>query len=119
MNVNDVLAGCMDIDGALGAALVDHTSGMTLGVAGGAGMNLEMAAAGNTELVRAKMRTIAGLGLKEDIEDILVTLGETYHLIRLVGDHDSLFLYLVLNKDKANLAMARYRLLDLEKQFDL
>ena len=44
----------------------------------------QLAVASNTEVVRAKMRTLESLGLKEAIDGILITLGRQYHLIRLV-----------------------------------
>ena len=56
------------ISGAIGAALVDYDSGMTLGTAGGGEMDLEVAAAGNTDVVRAKMRTMQQLGLDDERE---------------------------------------------------
>src|SRR5690348_6948350 len=57
-NLDLSLKECMSIDGAVGVALVDYTSGMTLGTAGGsAELDLSVAAAGNTDVVRAKMRT--------------------------------------------------------------
>lgn len=87
---------------------MDYSSGMALGMVG-SGVNLEMAAAGNTEVVRAKMRTMEALGIQGNIEDILITLDRQYHIIFLIP-HLRLFLYLVLNKDQANLAMARYKL---------
>lgn len=108
-NVKETLnAATSSIDGAMAAALVDYESGMALGLAG-SGLDLELAAAGNTEVVRAKMRTMDMLGIKGEIEDILITLQSQYHIIYIVPDR-TLFLYLVLAKDKANLAMARYKL---------
>lgn len=119
-NLNDVLNQAVAIDGATCVALVDYTTGMTLGAAGDtSALNLEVAAAGNTDVVRAKMRTMDGLGITDKIEDILITLSGQYHLIRLVAGHEGLFLYLVLNKERANLAMARFKLTDLEKQLAL
>ncbi|WP_293913006.1 DUF4388 domain-containing protein [Deinococcus sp.] len=97
-----------DIDGSMAVALVDFQSGMALGTAG-TGINLDVAAAGNTEVVRAKMRVMDSLGIKGQIEDILITLETQYHIIYLVPNQ-SLFLYLVLARDRANLAMARYKL---------
>ncbi len=97
----------MNIDGAVGVALVDYTSGMALGVAGGTKeLDLTVAAAGNTDVVRAKLRAMEMLNLKDGIEDILITLGGQYHLIRpLTGrSGKGLFLYLALLKNRANLA---------------
>ena len=118
MNIEAALKEAMDIDGALGASLVDWESGMSLGaVGGGKYLDLDVAAAGNTEVIRAKMRTMESLRLDDHIEDILITLSKQYHLIRLLkssrGDQ-GLFLYLVLDRGKANLALARHSLKKIE-----
>lgn len=108
-NVKDTLdAALHNIDGAMAAALVDYSSGMALGTVG-SGVNLEVAAAGNTEVVRAKLRTMSSLGIQGSIEDILITLDKQYHIIYLIPGQ-TLFLYLVLNRDQANLAMARFKI---------
>lgn len=114
ININQAMEQAMSIDGALAAALVDYRSGMCLAQTGSA-LNLELAAAGNTQVVRAKLQTIESLGLKKGIEDILITLADQYHLIRLAPNHQGLFLYLVLDKNKGNLALARYKLTDIER----
>ncbi|KUH35235.1 MULTISPECIES: hypothetical protein [Streptomyces] len=110
------------IDGAIGAALVDYTSGMALGtVGGGKDLDLTVAAAGNTDVVRAKVRTMEMLGLNDEIEDILITLGTQYHLIRLLKGRgtNGLFLYLALDKGRANLAMARLQLKRIENELEV
>jgi hypothetical protein len=105
----------MEIDGAVGCCIVDGNSGMVLAQAGGGPVNLEIAAAGNTEVVRSKLKTIKNLNLRDSIEDILITLEKQYHLIRLIKTSEALFMYLVLDKPKSNLAMARHVLADTEK----
>jgi hypothetical protein len=87
---------------------------MMLGSAG-VGVDLEVAAAGNTEVVRAKLKTMRSLGLNDVIEDILITLGKQYHLIRPMSRKEGVFIYFVLDKAKGNLAMARRKLQDIEK----
>jgi hypothetical protein len=117
MDIETSLKEAMEIDGAIGVALVDHDSGMALGTLGGGRyLDLEVAAAGNTEVVRAKMRTLQALNLDQKIDDILITLTEQYHLIRLLTSRQGggLFLYLALDRGKANLAMARHRLRQIE-----
>jgi hypothetical protein len=116
------LKDAMQIDGAIGAALVDQTSGMALGtVGGGKNFDLTVAAAANTEVIRSKMRTMELLGLRETVEDILVTLGSQYHLLRPITGRSGhgLFLYLALNRDRANLAMARHKLRAIERSLEV
>lgn len=105
-NVQDTLKKLeSDIAGFLGGALVDHESGMALGTVGG-GLNLEVAAAGNTEVVRAKLRVMDQLGIDGGIEDILITLTGQLHLIRPIGT--TLFLYIAIDRKQGNLGMARH-----------
>ncbi|MDM0014627.1 hypothetical protein QTH87_19450 [Variovorax sp. J22P168] len=114
-NVKASMDELLTIDGAMCAALVDSESGMVLGQAG-SGVDLEVAAAGNTEVVRAKMKTMRALGLNDAIEDILITLGRQYHIIRPIARKEGLFIYLVLDKNKSNLAMARRKAQDIERE---
>jgi hypothetical protein len=122
MDIETSLKQAMEIEGALGVALVDYESGMALGsLGGGRYLNLEVAAAGNTEVIRAKMRTMASLELNDEIDDILITLGRQYHIIRLLSSNRmaSLFMYLALDRNKANLAMARHQLRSIENQLSI
>ena len=111
----ETLPKLLEIDGCVGACIVDSNSGMTLGAIGGGNVNLEIAAAGNTEVVRAKRKTMKSLNLNESIEDILITLGKQYHLIRPLASNDALFIDVVLDRQKSNLAMARINLSAIEK----
>lgn len=113
--IKQTLEELLQMDGALCGAIVDSSSGMMLGSLG-TGVDLEVAAAGNTEVMRAKMKTMRSLGLNDVIEDILITLGKQYHLIRPLSRKEGVFIYFVLDKAKSNLAMARRKLQDAEKE---
>ena len=121
MNIEATLKEAMTIDGALGVSLVDYESGMTLGaLGGGPHLDLEVAGAGNTEVVRAKQRTLKSINVDDRIEDILITLGQQYHLIRpLASTRGSLFLYLALDRERSNLALARHNLKRLESSLEV
>lgn len=121
-NLDFALKSTMNIEGAFAVALVDYTSGMTLGTLGGSPeFDITVAAAGNTDVVRAKLRTIEMLGLGEPIEDILITLNTQYHLIRPLRSRAGagLFLYVALAKSRANLALARHQLRQVEESLEL
>jgi hypothetical protein len=112
--INQGMQELLTCDGALCAMLVDSSSGMILGQIG-SGVDMEVAAAGNTEVVRAKMKTMRALGLNDVIEDILITLGKQYHILRPMARKEGLFVYLVLDKSKSNLALARRKAQEVEK----
>jgi predicted regulator of Ras-like GTPase activity (Roadblock/LC7/MglB family) len=107
----------LGIDGCLGAALVDFESGLCLGVVGNPPFDLELAAAGKTEVVRATKTIRDKLGLKDKIEDILITMSGQYHMIRMVGT--SMFLYLALDRRRSNLALARKELATIDRDLEI
>ncbi|MER7704426.1 hypothetical protein ABTX81_16240 [Kitasatospora sp. NPDC097605] len=122
-NLETSLKEAMAIEGAIGVALVDYGSGMALGTLGDGGeLDLNVAAAGNTDVVRAKMRAMEHLNLLDnEIEDILVSLTSQYHLLRPLTTQSGrgLFLFLALNRGRANLAMARHQLKRIETALEI
>lgn len=117
-DINEALNELMTCDGAVAAAIVDYNSGMLMGSIGDA-LDLELAAAGNTEVVRAKMKTMDMLGLSGNIKDILITLDDQFHLIRPLSVDAEVFIYFVLMSNKANLALARRKLELVEGDLDI
>lgn len=100
----DKIAG--EIPGFIAASLVDMDSGMTLAVkAVRADFDLTTASAYNSELVKQKMKIMRALNLKTTLEDMLITLGDQIHLIKLVSPTS--FVYLAADRASANLAIVR------------
>lgn len=106
-NIQASLEQLMDIAGAIGAAIVDYENGMTLGTIGGRNLDMELAGAGNTEVVRSKKNIIHDLGIDEELEDILISLSNQYHLIRMCQNHENVFIYLAIDRNEGNLGLAR------------
>ncbi|MEU3411195.1 hypothetical protein [Streptomyces sp. NPDC006658] len=114
--IDECLLEAMRLPGARGAALVDWTSGLALGAVGEApGGDHETAAAEAAELARMAAEhgtfAAAGEGLPP-VEDLIVSNGDSYHLLRFVDTSfdSSVFLHLWLGRAEGNLALARIRL---------
>jgi predicted regulator of Ras-like GTPase activity (Roadblock/LC7/MglB family) len=104
LEVLDKLA--IDANGFIAASLVDLDSGMTLAVKSlRPEFDLTAASAYNSELVKQKLKIMRTLGLTGTIEDMLITLTDQIHLVKLIGG--STFLYLSVDKKQSNLAIAR------------
>lgn len=113
-NISESLQKLGSLDGFVGASLVDSDSGMVLGTEGGSNYNLELASALNTDVVRTKRKAMEQLGLGDQIDDILITLKEQYHIIRPIKNRPQVFIYLVCERAKSNLALARLRLAEVD-----
>ncbi len=113
------IAPLTDLDGFVAAALVDSTSGMMLESTVKGSFPIEVAAAANTQVVQAKLKAMKAVGLGNDrIEDILITLGGQYHLIRPLTANDEVFMYIALDRNSGNLAMARLEMKKLDQSID-
>lgn len=104
-----------EIAGFIGACLVDSETGLMMASEGGGSLDLETAGAANTEVVRAKLNAIKMLNLNDHIDDILITLGKQFHLIRPMEKTPTVFLYVALDRKTANLGMARVQLKNVEQ----
>jgi predicted regulator of Ras-like GTPase activity (Roadblock/LC7/MglB family) len=95
-----------DASGFIAASLVDLDSGMTLAVRSvRSDFDLTAASAYNSELVKQKLKIMRTLGIAGSIEDMMITLADQIHVIKLVGP--STFLYLAVDRKLSNLAIVR------------
>ena len=104
-----------EIDGFIAGALVDSSTGMVLESMDNGKFPVETAAAFNTQVVQAKLKAMEAVGLGDDkIEDILISLGTQYHLIRPLESNREVFIYIALERKGANLGMAKALLKNVE-----
>lgn len=110
------VAAMVGIDGLLGCAVVDSATGFTLAHHSGEGQpqQLELAAAGGAQILRAHQQAARSVGMVEDIDEIMTSAGDRHHVLRTVSHHKGLFLFALLDKQKTNLALARYKLMEAE-----
>ena len=95
-----------DMSGFIAASLVDLESGMTLAAKSARDdFDLTAASAYNSELIKQKLKIMKTLGLPNTLEDIVITLGDQIHMIRMIGT--TMFLYLAADRGLTNLAIIR------------
>lgn len=139
--IDESLLEAMTVHGARGAAVIEWTSGLALGMIGETrGGDPEATAAETAELARMAAEQTAFAALMADdtgpdtdqgaedeaagaapVEDIIVTTRTCYHLLRFVDTafDTGVFLYLWLDRQEGNLAFARMRLRDLARRLAL
>ena len=112
-----VLGELMRLDGLLFTALVDAGTGLVV-ASQGQGGDIDRAAAAATDVLRAHRRTLRHLGhtrATDPIDEVLVTVGNRYHVMRGVQGHPDHFILAVLDKLRTNLAMTRFRILEAQQ----
>ncbi len=107
-SLDAVLAKLLSFDGAMCVAVVDSETGMILGNAG-SGVDIDLAAAGASVILRARLASIKALGGDEQIEDVLISLTSQVQIIHPLPRNPSIFTYLIGDKAKSSLAMARFK----------
>ncbi|WP_217242358.1 hypothetical protein [Streptomyces sp. AC555_RSS877] len=130
--IDECLLEAMRLPGARGAALVDWTSGLALGVVGESpGGDQETAAVEAAELARLAAEQHAFApdtgadaedgrtggsrhddGIDPPVEDLIISNRDSYHVLRFVRTpfDSSVCLHLWLARSEGNLALARIRL---------
>jgi predicted regulator of Ras-like GTPase activity (Roadblock/LC7/MglB family) len=103
-----VLEKLLSFDGAMCVAVVDSETGMILGKAG-SGVEIDLAAAGASVILRARLASIKALGSDEHIDDVLISTTSQVQIIHPLPENPSIFTYLIGDKSKSSLAMARYK----------
>ncbi len=96
-----------DVNGVIATAIVDLESGMTLAAKSNrADFDLAVASAYNSELVKQKLKIMKALNLKASLEDMVLTLSDQIHVIKLLPGGIA-FLYLAADRSATNLAILR------------
>jgi hypothetical protein len=95
-----------EVPGFIAASLVDMDSGMTLAVRSNrSDFDLAVASAYNSELVKQKQKIMKALQLKTHLEDMILTLGDQIHFIKIVSP--TVFIYLAADRSASNIAIVR------------
>jgi len=113
-----VLEKLLSFDGAMCVAVVDSETGMILGKAG-SGVDIDLAASGASVILRARLASIKALGGDEKIDDVLISLSSQVQIIHPLPRNPTIFTYLIGDKAKSSLAMARFKAAEADLQIQL
>ncbi|WP_037586624.1 hypothetical protein [Stenoxybacter acetivorans] len=122
MPYKHIVTEMMKIDGAVLASIVDYETGMVVAGESQSNLDIDFATAGAASIVNAQSKSLTLLDIKAEIDDILVTLDDQYHITRVLRKSSDtaghpLFLYLVLQRNSSPLALARRILQNLDAQY--
>ena len=113
----EALAQMLSIDGLLGCAVVDGTTGLVLARESreDGPADLDLSAAASAQVLRSHRMAARNMGLADQIDEVMVSAGPRQQVLRTVSRHPDLFLLALLDKHRANLALARYKLMEVER----
>lgn len=116
MTLEEIVNGLARIRGVVAVAIVDYGSGMMMAShSNDNDFDLEVASAGCVNIIRAKMRIKDRLNLNDTLHDIQMNLHKQIHLICPCTNKENTFIYLVTDRETANLSICRRSVFHAEK----
>jgi predicted regulator of Ras-like GTPase activity (Roadblock/LC7/MglB family) len=111
------LAEMLTLDGLLGCAVVDGTTGLVLAreLREDQPVDMDLAAAACAQVLRAHKLAARSMGLSEQTEEVMTSAGARQQVLRTVSRYPELFLVVLLDKQRTNLALARFKLMEVER----
>lgn len=112
------LAEMLTLDGMLGCAVVDATNGLILAreTRDDVAFDLDLAAAASTQALKAHKAAARNMGLADTVEEVMTSAGSRHQIIRQLSRYEDLFLFVLLDRHRTNLALARYKLMEVERE---
>ena len=107
----------LTLDGLLGCAVVDGTTGLVLAreLREDQPVDMDLAAAACAQVLRAHRLAARSMGLSENTEEVMTSAGPRQQVLRTVSHYPELFLVVLLDKQRTNLALARFKLMEVER----
>jgi hypothetical protein len=112
------LAEMLTLDGLLGCAVVDSSNGLILAreTRDEEALDLDLAAAASTQALKAHKAAARNMGLSDPIEEVMTSAGTRHQIMRQLSRYPDLFLFVLLDRHRTNLALARYKLMEVERE---
>ena len=101
------------IEGAMAAACIDWKAGVCVWSIGDEAVDMNALVARGLNMIRTRAAGSTELNDSGRLEDILITFGQHFHILHICDEEPSRLIYLVLDRDSGNLALARHQMAEL------
>ncbi len=117
VRARQALVELLPLEGLLGCAAVDATTGLVLAreLREDQPVDMDLAAATCAQVLRAHRLSAGNMGLTEPLEEVMVSAGERQQVLRILTRYPDVFMVALLDRRRTNLALARYKLMELDK----
>lgn len=116
MKLKKIISTLLCIKGIIAAAIVDYESGMIMESGrNNTDLDLEIIMAGGSNVLRAQKKLLCMINDKDNIQDIIITLKNQWHIICPCSQRENMFIYIVVDRSEGNLSWCRNFLFQVEK----
>ncbi|WP_298829909.1 hypothetical protein [uncultured Piscinibacter sp.] len=111
------LADMLPLEGMLGCAAVDATTGLVLAreVREDQPVDMDVVGAACAQILRDHRAASNAMGLGGPVEEIMTSTSARQQVMRVISRYPDVFIVALLDRQRTNLPLARYKLLELDK----
>ncbi|MDE2615374.1 MAG: hypothetical protein KGL78_18205 [Burkholderiales bacterium] len=107
----------LPMEGMLGCAAVDATTGLVLAreLREDQPVDMDVIGAACSQILREHRQSSNAMGLGGPVEEIMTGTGARQMVMRVISRYPDIFVVCLLDRQRTNLPLARYKLLELDK----
>ena len=111
------LSDMLPLEGLLGCAAVDATTGLVLAreLREDQPVDMDVVGAACAQVLRDHRQSSQGMGLGGPVEEIMTSTGTRQQVLRVISRYPEVFVVALLDRQRTNLPLARYKLMELDK----
>ncbi|MFT3955299.1 MAG: hypothetical protein QM722_13190 [Piscinibacter sp.] len=111
------LADMLPLEGMLGCAAVDATTGLVLAreLREDQPVDMDVIGAACAQILRDHRSSSTAMGLGGPVEEIMTSTSARQQVLRVISRYPDVFVVALLDRQRTNLPLARYKLMELDK----
>lgn len=111
------LSDMLPIEGLLGCAAIDATTGLVLAreLREDQPVDMDVVGAACAQILRDHRAASNAMGVGGPVEEIMTSTGSRQQVMRVISRYPDVFVVALLDRQRTNLPLARYKLMELDK----